>query len=361
MSSTLTQYFYQAQLVNPNDMNSFYSDTANKLTAYFPVTPCICSGVNYTQTGTSNTISFTKGAVRFLDQPNSISGTTAQTTFAPIDPATVTITCPSASVVQYYIVTLLSQNQISKTSLYNNATILTTAMTLAQIAAASNPAGLIPLYTITNNSGIYTIGVDSNCAFNYGQILDGSDLGKYLPLTGGIITGGLTVNGPVFLEGTSNAITQVTSDSSSKIATTAFTKNAIYNYSDKNFYIGYNNNYAVANTTANNQQITVMAFRDVTNTWVANVSGSFNTGPIVSGQLKINLTDSFGMEPIRFSNFNNGHMGTVAPSQIQCGFNAGDVNSELVIGQGNLVNQITLPPNAAVFFCGNFRFNGFNF
>lgn len=161
------QYFFQSQLVNPTDMNKFYQNVANKLTAYFPVVPCICNGVTYTQTGTSNIFRFAKGMIRFKDQSNPLSAAQSQVqaTFANIDVADVTVSCPDAS-GNYYVVALLTMTQVSPSQVTFSAAILPTSMTLAQIAATGKPDLYLPLYRITNTNGVYALSVNSNCAVN---------------------------------------------------------------------------------------------------------------------------------------------------------------------------------------------------
>lgn len=75
----------------------------------------------------------------------------------------------------------------------------------------------------TNTSGIW------NTDFNNGdwmiviniQALN-AQIGQYLPLTGGTVNGNLTVTGTTALQGIATALTQLLSDNSTRIATTAF-------------------------------------------------------------------------------------------------------------------------------------------
>jgi len=191
------QYFFQSQLVNPDDMNKFYQNVADKLTAYFPVVPCICNGVTYTQTGTSNIFRFAKGMIRFKDQSNPLSAAQSQVqaTFANIDVADVTVSCPDAS-GNYYVVALLTMTQVSPSQVTFSAAILPTSMTLAQIAATGKPNLYLPLYRITNTNGIYALSVNSACAVN-----------AYYSLK---------------LEGTPTAPTAPTGTNTNQLATTAF-------------------------------------------------------------------------------------------------------------------------------------------
>lgn len=178
------QYFFQTQLVNPTDMNKFYQNVADKLTAYFPVVPCICHGVTYTQTGTSNIFRFAKGMIRFKDQSNPLSAAQSQVqaTFANIDVADVTVSCPDAS-GNYYIVALLTMTQVSPSQVIFSATILPTSMTLAQIAETGKPNLYLPLYRITNTNGIYALSVNSACAVNayYSLKLEGTPTAPTAP------------------------------------------------------------------------------------------------------------------------------------------------------------------------------------
>lgn len=166
MSSVINQLFYLLQLVEPIDMNTLYNDIGQKINAYFPATPAIMNGLNYTQTGTTNIITTQKGSVRWKDQPNVLS-TLPQFTWTILDPVTnLTITCP-ASVPQKYIVAKVTKTALNATFISVTGEILNTAYTLAEIAAFANPDEYAPLWTITNNTGVYTIGTDANCAVNY--------------------------------------------------------------------------------------------------------------------------------------------------------------------------------------------------
>lgn len=175
MSSVISQLFYLTQLVQPTDMNTMYNDIGQKINAYFPITPSIMNGLKYTQTGTSNVISVQTGSVRWKDQINSLSPD-PQFTWSIIDSITnQSITCP-ASVPQKYIVAKVTKTALDDTFISISGQILTTAYTLAEIAAFPTPNEYAPLWTITNNAGVYTIGTDSNCATNYGKVIEGSFL-----------------------------------------------------------------------------------------------------------------------------------------------------------------------------------------
>lgn len=166
MSSVINQLFYLLQLVEPIDMNTLYNDIGQKINAYFPATPAIMNGLNYIQTGTTNVITTQKGSVRWKDQSNVLS-VLPQFTWTILDPVTnLTITCP-ASVPQKYIVAKVTKVAVNTTFISVTGEILDTAYTLAEIAAFANPDEYAPLWTITNNTGVYTIGTDANCAVNY--------------------------------------------------------------------------------------------------------------------------------------------------------------------------------------------------
>lgn len=187
MSSIVTQLFYLTQLVGPDDMNTMYNDIGQKINAYFPLTPSIMSGLNYTQTGTSNVITTQQGSVRWVDQANVLS-TTPQFTFTIIDPVTnLAVTCP-VSATQKYIVAKVTKTTVNTTFISLSGAILTTAYTLAEISGFATPDEYAPLWTITNTAGVYTIGTDANCAFNYGNILN-INLSLYAKLASPNFTG----------------------------------------------------------------------------------------------------------------------------------------------------------------------------
>jgi len=168
----ITQVFQNLQNVNSDNMNQFYIDKDSKLTAFFNKVPCICSGIGniqnkYNQINTSNVFAFTAGVIRFKDQPTPLS-TNIETTLATYNPtANITITCPNGSTTQYYVVAVLNQTQLDSYKVENAVTISNTAMTLAEIAAQSNPDAYAPIFTISNSGGVYKVGTDNNCAFNY--------------------------------------------------------------------------------------------------------------------------------------------------------------------------------------------------
>lgn len=166
-----TQFFTLGQEVGTADMNDMFSTINNVNSSYFTKQNAICSGLSYTQTSTSNNLVFTAGVVRFGDQQNPIS-TSPQIAITNIAPTTLAITCPDIIGFQYYIVAQLVITQNTANLCTYTATILNTAMTLADIQATSNPLLYLPLYTINNSGGVYTIGTDINTAFNYNNIFN---------------------------------------------------------------------------------------------------------------------------------------------------------------------------------------------
>ncbi len=173
MSDFISQFWRAGQLVKATQMNTFYNNTGQQLSGYFNVTPCVCSGVSIAQTGTTNTITWTDGVVRFEDQTNPNSTTEPEVTMANIVAGTNTITCP-VSGTQKYIVAILTITVGNYYDTINTATISATSLTLAEIAAQSNPLAYIPIRAITNNGdGTYSIFKDANCAKDYNQVLNG--------------------------------------------------------------------------------------------------------------------------------------------------------------------------------------------
>jgi len=172
MSNFKIQAFRNLENVNADNMTTFYNNTPQELTSFFPITPCICNGVgniinNFGQVGTSNVFAFTNGVVRFPDQTIPVL-TTIAPCFATYNSASVTVTSPSSPGSQYYIVANVTFTALDTYNSQTSVAILGTAMTLAQIAAASNPLAYMPICAITNTSGVYTVFIDSNCAQNYG-------------------------------------------------------------------------------------------------------------------------------------------------------------------------------------------------
>lgn len=179
------QQFQTNQIVTATQMNAFYQDKDQKLTAYFPITPSICSGANFTVA--ANALTITAGVIRFVDQPNVNSGGNNQATFANLAAGTTTITVPSGASPQYYIVVILTQTSVDGYNVTNAAAVSPTALTLAQIAAETNPSLYVPIAAITNLSSVYTIFLDSNCAHN----------AQFPDITDNALTGAVTIGGRI--------------------------------------------------------------------------------------------------------------------------------------------------------------------
>jgi len=193
-----------------------YNDIGQKINAYFPKTPSIMSGLGHTQTGTSNVISVQQGSVRWVNQPNVLSAT-AQFTWTIIDPVTnLAITCPT-SATQKYIVAKATKAAVDTTFISVSGAILPTAYTLAEIAAFASSDEYAPLWTITNTAGVYTIGTDANCAFNYGVNI-AADLTLYAKLAANQTFTGVNT----FTGATKVPTIAGTTDSSTSAASTAF-------------------------------------------------------------------------------------------------------------------------------------------
>jgi len=167
----ITQIYQNLQNVNRDNMNLFYDDKDQKLTGYFNQVPCIANGVgnlsnNFGQIGTTNQFAFTDGVIRFANQPTPLNSS-IETAFANLIGSTVTVTASSSPPAQLYVVAVLTMTQLDAFKVENTVVISTTAMTLADIAGETNPLAYVPLFAITNTTGVYTIAVDNNCAFNY--------------------------------------------------------------------------------------------------------------------------------------------------------------------------------------------------
>jgi hypothetical protein len=196
-------------------MDLFYATMSAQLSAFFPnltaTQGSICSGIGnivnkFDQVGTSNIFSFAGGVIRFLDQATNL---TTDTSIKPCyayftNVGFATITCP-ISATQYYVVAVLSFNTPTDPfTTSTNVIISPTAMTLAQIAAQSNPLLYNPLFAITTTDGTnYTIHVDGYCAFNYGYIIgnpfpDITDIAGLVSIIG---AGGLSVTNNVVVGG----------------------------------------------------------------------------------------------------------------------------------------------------------------
>lgn len=200
MTNFIIQAFRNLENVNADNMTTFYKNTPQELTSFFPITPCICNGVgniinNFGQVGTSNVFAFINGVVRFPDQSIPVLTTTASC-FATYNAASVTVTSPSSPGSQYYIVANVTFTALDTYNSQTSGAILSTAMTLAQIAAETNPLAYMPICAITNTSGVYTVFIDSNCAYNYG-LSTSQILPDYVDnvATGSTTTGGRVIDG----------------------------------------------------------------------------------------------------------------------------------------------------------------------
>lgn len=173
MITFVSENFNEGELVAPVNMTNLFQNPASMLSAYFPETPCLGSGIGalsnkFGQVGTTNVFNMTDGVVRFVNQINPNTSTELPT-FATVPGGAFTITVPTGASPQYYVVAQLTFTVENPNQVTNEAAILTTAMTLAQIASAANPDGLIPLFAITTLDGtVYTVKTDINCAINYG-------------------------------------------------------------------------------------------------------------------------------------------------------------------------------------------------
>jgi hypothetical protein len=224
MPSTNSQYFYLRELVSPETMNALYNGVGEKLSSYFPIAPSILNGLSYTQTGTTNVISIKDGVIRWVDQANALSSSPQFTWAAIVAIPALGVTCPT-SATQKYIVAKVTKTQIDLANLSFTGAILPTAYTLAEISALSSPAEYAPLWTITNNSGTYAIGTDTNCAFNYGANT-AANLALYAKLAAN-----QTFTGSNAFAVSPTAPTPVVTDTTTKVATMAAINQAVTGYS----------------------------------------------------------------------------------------------------------------------------------
>jgi hypothetical protein len=167
--STLIQNYKSLENVNPDSMNNFYLNKDQKVTAYFPDAPAICSGIgdpsnSFGQIGTTNQFNFLAGEFRFVDQANSISASALMNTTVDYPATTVTVSTP-AGPPQYYIAAQVTISMIDSFNANATCAILSAAQTWTTISA--NPT-MLAICTITNTSGVYSVGFDDNCATNYG-------------------------------------------------------------------------------------------------------------------------------------------------------------------------------------------------
>lgn len=170
MTDFTIQNFYTGQEVNPDNMNGTFTSAGQQIAAFFPNIPNISSGVgtianNFGQVGTTNQFNFQNGVFQFPQQPGPI-GTTEEYTSATFNSSgTVTITVPADSAT-YYIVAELSTVTIDPGQYKTSVTILTPAMTLTEVETDTDI--YLPICAISNTAGVYSVFLDSNCAFNYG-------------------------------------------------------------------------------------------------------------------------------------------------------------------------------------------------
>lgn len=179
MPDFIVQNYRNLQNVNADNMNTFYKNVSQELSAFFPAQPSICNGIgkiqtNFGQFGTTNTFNFVMGVIRFVDQAMPTLGNPVLPAFANCTTTNIVITAAASPPAQLYVVALLTLTPVdaayrTKTS----AVILPTAMSLADIALQPVPELYMPIFAITNQGGgVYTVSIDSNCAFNYGYLLN---------------------------------------------------------------------------------------------------------------------------------------------------------------------------------------------
>jgi hypothetical protein len=279
MANFDVQTFYTGQVVSEQNMNATYNGKDQNLTAYFPTNPCICNGITISQATTTNVITFGAGVFRFKDQVNANSGAQTQATFGNYAGGVVTVTAASGSGSQLYIVAILTQTVVDSNNITNTVAISPTSLTLAQIAAESNPNAYLIISAITNTAGVYTLFYDSNCVLNYDTsavtataiTVTNTASGTYdIPLITGSSTGNYSLyvaSGMTFNTATS-ALSATTfigalTGASTQVGTTNNTSNAF-------FYMPF-----VAASTTGNQALQVsVAFRHDPNIGYSDITGS---------------------------------------------------------------------------------------
>ena len=177
--------------VSKDNMNYAFDNALQELTAYFPLPDniagldprigCICSGFgsiinNFGQISTSNQFTYTYGIFGF---PYKIPLTVADPhqlacTYGDVTAGTTPSITVSGVGTQYVCAELsVGANTSYMTTVY--ATIMTSTQTLAQISASNGL--MIPLFTLSGSGvGPYTVGVDSHCAVNYGDVINGNNI-----------------------------------------------------------------------------------------------------------------------------------------------------------------------------------------
>lgn len=180
MTTSTIQVFQNLQNVNQSNMNLFYEGKDAALTGYTSFQPCICSGIGnlqnkFAQVGTTNVFNFLLGTVRFLNQPTVLSSTD-QVTIVPIATNAVTIIASASPPAQLYVVAALTQTQLDAYKVQNTCVISPVALTLAQIAAKTNPLAWVPLFAITRTGSVYVVSIDGSCAYNYNYFITTTNL-----------------------------------------------------------------------------------------------------------------------------------------------------------------------------------------
>lgn len=172
--STVIQQFQRLENVNSDVMNLFYTTTSETLAAYFSESPCIMSGIgnisnNFGQVGTTAEFNILSGAVRFPNQPTVIPDSVIdEFTWAPYSGNTITLTGITEGTT-YYCVAHLTQIANDAYKVTNTMTIPTAVVTVDGLDDQN-----VALFAITVNTGVYSVSLDSNCAFNYGFALGGN-------------------------------------------------------------------------------------------------------------------------------------------------------------------------------------------
>lgn len=321
------QTFAAGQVVTASQMNNFWQGKDQNLNAYFPDNPMIVHGLVVQASSPPNIFDISAGTLRFIDQVNANSGTTTQMTIADI-PAYNDIqftVAGTGSSPQYYIVALLTETVSSQYEIQVTGSILTTAMTLAEIAATSNPSLYVPLFTITNNgSSQYIIGSDNNSARSYPCLYI-----QYLryPLPTFNFSGGATFAGTLF---------------------TGDVYSTAYYDLDKIHRPKFPGpiNLLIPDATYG------MTFGDITTTYInigglqyevmqiARVDGNYNV--LANGRISVTISDvsSIGSNTIPLSQFGrnafvntiSGVAATVATPSVQTSADINSFGAELIIG-----------------------------
>lgn len=166
------QVFKNLQNVNAQNMNLFYQGKDMEIFDFFPLQPSIMSGIgntnnNYNQIGTTNQFNFTDGALRFADQPNPLSGSVSYATAAVFSTAGIQTIALGVSPGTQYVTAKLTFTVLDAFKVQTSCVILNTTMSLAEIAAQTNPLLYMPLFVLTLTLGNYIVSVDVDSAWNY--------------------------------------------------------------------------------------------------------------------------------------------------------------------------------------------------